>query len=171
MPAYLNAALAGSPLAAQLRDIHPGPALGSAIDPRLLGWGWLLIALLGALLIGNLMLTLWRQRRWARQLDWQAVDLVPRLQGTLRQAALTRWPEAHALQGDAWLAWLDKKGGCRFSELAPHWPDWLYGQGVPDAKQRAALRRAYLQWGRRCVSSPQLPGATGWRRKGRGGAR
>ena len=30
----------------QLRDIHPGPPLESASDPRLLAWGWLLIAVL-----------------------------------------------------------------------------------------------------------------------------
>ena len=35
-----------SPLAEQLRDIHPGPPLQLASDPRLLGWWWLLIALL-----------------------------------------------------------------------------------------------------------------------------
>ena len=63
----------------QLRDIHPGPPLESASDPRLLAWGCLLIALLAALLIGATINTLWRQRRWARQIDWQAADLVPYL--------------------------------------------------------------------------------------------
>lgn len=143
-------------LAAQLRDIHPGPDLGSVTDPRLLAWGWLLIILLGALLIRALVLMLWRQRRWARRLDWQAADLVPQLQDVLRQAALARWPEARPLQGDAWLTWLDTKGGSRFGELAPHWSGWLYGARQPDERQRAALRRAYLQWGRRCVSRPGL---------------
>ncbi|MGY3943646.1 DUF4381 family protein [Aeromonas tecta] len=168
----LHLTLTGSPLAAQLRDIHPGPALGSAIDPRLLGLGWLLAALLCALLIGTLVLTLWRQRRWDRQLDWQAADLVPRLQSVLRSAALARWPEARTLQGEAWLAWLDEKGGCRFSELATHWPGWLYGQEVPDAQQRAALRRAYLRWGRSCVSLPQLLARPSrWHRQHGGGTR
>ncbi|USV59482.1 DUF4381 family protein [Aeromonas encheleia] len=171
MPSALSAALAGSPLAAQLRDIHPGPALGSAVDPRLLGWGWLLIILLCALLITTLALALWRQRRWARQIEWQEAELVPRLQAVLRQAALAHWPEARHLQGEAWLAWLDARGGSRFAEFAPLWPHWLYGRGEPDATQQAALRRCYLRWGRRCVSPPRLlTRATGWGRRHDGGA-
>ncbi|MGY3887231.1 DUF4381 family protein [Aeromonas aquatica] len=158
---------------AQLRDIHPGPELASATDPRLLAWGWLLIMMLILFLIITLALTLWRQRRWARQIDWQGADLVPRLQAALRQAALARWPEARPLQGDAWLIWLDEKGGSRFADLAEHWSGWLYGQQVPNEGQRALLKRAYLRWGRRCVSSPRiLP--LGKRRRasgqGRGGA-
>ncbi|MCH7370007.1 MULTISPECIES: DUF4381 family protein [Aeromonas] len=141
---------------AQLRDIHPGPELASVADPRLLAWGWLLIMMLILFLIITLALTLWRQRRWVRQIDWQGEDLVPRLQATLRQAALARWPEARTLQGEDWLSWLDKKGGSHFADLAEHWSDWLYDQQQPDARQRALLRRAYLRWGRRCVSSPRI---------------
>ncbi|WP_042648062.1 DUF4381 family protein, partial [Aeromonas media] len=136
----------------QLRDIHPGPPLESASDPRLLAWGWLLIAVLAALLIGTTINTLWRQRRWAHQIDWQAADLVPSLQAALREAAIARWPEARALQGNEWLAWLDRRGGCHFG--ARQWPDWLYGSDTPDKAQRARLRLAYLSWGRRCVSAP-----------------
>ncbi|MFC5708321.1 DUF4381 family protein [Aeromonas eucrenophila] len=154
---------------AQLRDIHPGPELASVADPRLLAWGWLLITVLALLLIATLALTLWRQRRWARQIDWQDADLVPRLQATLRQAALARWPEARTLQGEAWLIWLDKKGGSRFADLTEHWAGWLYDQQQPDARQRALLRRAYLRWGRRCVSSPRiLPQGQGRRASGQG---
>ncbi len=80
MPSILNwlaSAVPGSsvptsPLAAQLRDIHPGPPLQLASDPRLLGWWWLLIALLvGAMIILGVQ-SLLRYRRWQRQLDWQA---------------------------------------------------------------------------------------------------
>lgn len=157
---------------AQLRDIHPGPELAGAADPRLLAWGWLLITAIALSLIANLALFLWRQRRWARQIDWQGEDLVPRLQATLRQAALARWPEARPLQGEAWLSWLDKKGGSRFADLAEHWAGWLYDRQQPDARQRALLRRAYLRWGRRCVSSPRIlplgkrPRASGQGRRG-----
>lgn len=155
-----------SPLAAQLRDIHPGPPLQLASDPRLLGWWWLLIALLvGAMIIlgGQSLL---RYHRWRRQLDWQAPDLVPQLQAVLREAVLPRWPEAAALQGAPWLVFLDALGGSRFGELAPHWSAWLYGGQSPDAQQRQALRRAYLAWGRSCICPPAwlLDLRTHWRR-------
>ncbi|WP_349917783.1 DUF4381 domain-containing protein [Aeromonas veronii] len=142
---------------AQLRDIHPGAALTSPADPRLPALGWLVIILLAICLITLLGKTSWHQRRWARQLTWQGPDLVPRLQTTLRAAALARWPEARTLQGDAWLRWLDERGGSHFHAFAREWPLWLYGQGEPDAEQRAQLRRAYLRWGRRCVSAPRIP--------------
>ncbi|HDZ8856742.1 TPA: DUF4381 domain-containing protein [Aeromonas dhakensis] len=148
-----------SPLAAQLRDIHPGPPLQLASDPRLLGWWWLLIALLvGAMIILGVQ-SLLRYRRWRRQLDWQAPDLVPQLQTALREAVLPRWPEAAALQGESWLVFLDSLGldslgGSRFREQAPHWSAWLYGGQSPDAQQRQALRRAYLAWGRHCICPP-----------------
>jgi len=156
----------------QLRDIHPGPPLERASDPRLLAWGWLLIALLALLLIGTTINTLWRQRRWARQIDWEAADLVPSLQSALREAAIARWPEARSLQGEEWLAWLDRRGGSHFGEFASLWPHWLYGSDAPDAVQRARLRLAYLKWGRRCVITPRwmaLP--VWWRRTGSRGAR
>ena len=130
MPSVLSAPLQHPPgqtssltrlqeIQGQLRDIHPGPPLESASDPRLLAWGWLLIALLAALLIGATINTLWRQRRWARQIDWQAADLVPGLHAALREAAIARWPEARTLQGDEWLAWLDRRGGCHFWRIRP----------------------------------------------------
>lgn len=153
-----------SPLAAQLRDIHPGPPLQLAADPRLLGWWWLLIALLvGAMIILGVQ-SLLRYHRWRRQLDWQAPDLVPQLQAVLREAVLPRWPEAASLQGEPWLVFLDSLGldslgldalgGSRFRELAPHWSAWLYGGQSPDAQQRQALRQAYLAWGRSCICPP-----------------
>ncbi|CAD7537853.1 DUF4381 domain-containing protein [Aeromonas hydrophila] len=155
-----------SPLAAQLRDIHPGPPLQLASDPRLLGWWWLLIALLvGAMIILGVQ-SLLRYHRWRRQLDWQAPDLVPQLQAVLREAVLPRWPEAASLQGAPWLAFLDSLGGSRFRELAPHWSAWLYGGQIPDAQQRQALRRAYLALGRHCICPPSwlLDLRTRWRR-------
>lgn len=129
MPSILNwlaSAVPGSsvhtsPLAAQLRDIHPGPPLQLASDPRLLGWWWLLIALLvGAMIILGVQ-SLLRYHRWRRQLDWQSPDLVPQLQAVLREAVLPRWPEAAALQDAPWLVFLDSLGldalgGSRFRE-------------------------------------------------------
>ncbi|MCS3766897.1 hypothetical protein HNP12_000945 [Aeromonas hydrophila] len=155
-----------SPLAAQLRDIHPGPPLQLASDPRLLGWWWLLIALLvGAMIILGVQ-SLLRYHRWRRQLDWQAPDLVPQLQTVLREAVLPRWPEAAVLQGEPWLVFLDSLGGSRFCELAPHWSAWLYGGQSPDAQQRQALRRAYFAWGRHCICPPAwlLDLRTRWQR-------
>lgn len=159
-----------SPLAAQLRDIHPGPPLQLASDPRLLGWWWLLIALLvGAMIILGVQ-SLLRYRRWRRQLDWQAPDLVPRLQAVMREAVLPRWPEAASLQGEPWLVFLDSLGldplgSGRFRELVPHWSAWLYGGQSPDAQQRQALRRAYLAWGRHCICPPAwLLDLRRWRR-------
>ncbi|MFM4997173.1 DUF4381 domain-containing protein [Aeromonas sanarellii] len=166
MPSVLNAAPGSGPtspstplqgIQAQLRDIHPGPSLETELDPRLPALGWLLIAAIAAWLIWATVLTLWRQRRWARQIEWQADDLVPRLHETLREAAMARWPEAASLQGEDWLAWLDEKGGGDFGQFASQWPRWLYGSQRPDEGQRARLRRAYLSWGRRCVSRPGLP--------------
>ncbi|MGL5841948.1 MAG: DUF4381 domain-containing protein [Aeromonas hydrophila] len=184
MPSILNwlaSAVPGSniptsPLAAQLRDIHPGPPLQLASDPRLLGWWWLLIALLvGAMIILGVQ-SLLRYHRWRRQLDWQAPDLVPQLQDVLREAVLPRWPEAAVLQGEPWLVFLDSLvldslrldalGGSRFRELAPHWSAWLYGGQIPDAQQRQALRLACLAWGRSCICPPAwlLDLRTRWRR-------
>lgn len=148
-----------SALAAQLRDIHPGPMLTQAADPRLQGW-WVL--LMGAL-IGAALLSLLRYRRWQRQIDWEAPELVPRLQAVLREAALGRWPEARTLQGEAWLAFLDRQGGSQFREFAALWPHWLYGQWIPDARQCEALRCAYLSWGRACCCLP--PGVIAFRRR------
>ncbi len=165
-----------SSLAAQLRDIHPGPPLQLAADPRLLGWWWLLIALLvGAMIILGVQ-SLLRYHRWRQQLDWQSPDLVPQLQAVLREVVLPRWPEAAVLQGEPWLVFLDSLvldslgldalGGCRFCELAPHWSAWLYGGQSPDAQQRQALRRAYLALGRHCICPPAwlLDLRTRWRR-------
>lgn len=153
--AAISSAPPVSALAAQLRDIHPGPMLVQGPDPRLQGWWALLIILLMGALIGAALLSLLRYRHWQRQIDWQAPELVPRLQAALREAALGRWPEARTLQGEAWLAFLDRQGGNQFREFAPLWPHWLYGQGIPDPRQREALRRAYLRWGRACCCLPQ----------------
>ncbi|WP_339015535.1 DUF4381 domain-containing protein [Aeromonas popoffii] len=153
--AAISSAPPVSALAAQLRDIHPGPMLVQAPDPRLQGWWALLIILLMGALIGAALLSLLRYRRWQRQIDWQAPELVPRLQAALREATLGRWPEVRTLQGEAWLAFLDRQGGSQFREFAPLWPHWLYGQGIPDPRQREALRRAYLRWGRACCCLPQ----------------
>jgi len=75
---------------AELRDIHPGAPLEEAPDPRLAAWGGLLLTVLTLWLAATLARTLWRQRRWARQLVWQGEDLVPRLHAALREAALAR---------------------------------------------------------------------------------
>lgn len=139
---------------AQLRDIHPGPELTTAADPRLLALGWLLIALFIFCLIIAMGRALRRQQRWASQMAWQGADLVPRLQTVLRQAALERWPEARTLHGEAWLRWLDAKGGSHFARFEGQWSGWLYGREEPDARQREQLRRDYLRWGRRCVVMP-----------------
>jgi uncharacterized membrane protein YidH (DUF202 family) len=153
--AAISSAPPVSALAAQLRDIHPGPMLVQAPDPRLQGWWALLIILLMGALLGAALLSLLRYRRWQRQIDWQAPELVPQLQAALREATLGRWPEARTLQGEAWLAFLDRQGGSQFREFAPLWPHWLYGQGIPDPRQREALRRTYLRWGRACCCLPQ----------------
>ena len=50
--AAISSAPPVSALAAQLRDIHPGPMLVQAPDPRLQGWWALLIMLLMGALIG-----------------------------------------------------------------------------------------------------------------------
>jgi hypothetical protein len=101
-------------------------------------------------------LTLLRQRHWAHRIDWQADDLVPRLQDALREAAMARWPEAAPARGGlARLA--GQQGGSDFSRFAAQWPLWLYGGRVPDEAQRKRLRLAYLAWGRRCVSAPRFP--------------
>ena len=88
------------------------------------------------------------------------------------EALAARWPEARALQGDEWLAWLDRRGGCHFGEFARQWPGWLYGSDAPDGAQRARLRLAYLSCGRRCVSAPHwMARPVLWRRTRSGGAR
>lgn len=160
--APLSSALSTGRLAeiqSQLRDIHPGASLSDVQDPRLEALGWLLIGLLVIALIVILGRSLWHQRQWARQMQWQGADLVPRLQTVLREAALARWPEVGPLQGEAWLRWLDSQGGSEFHAFAHEWPRWLYGQEEPDAQQRARLRLAYLRWGRRCVAAPRfMPG-------------
>lgn len=127
-----------SPLAAQLRDIHPGPPLQLASDPRLLGWWWLLIALLvGAMIILGVQ-SLLRYHRWRRQLDWQAPDLVPQLQAVLREAVLPRWPEAAALQGAPWLVFLDSLGAAAFAS----WPrTGLPGSTAVKFRMRSSARR------------------------------
>ena len=142
---------------AELRDIHQGPALEPAQDPRLMALGGLLIAAIAACLIAMTALTLWRQRHWAHRIDWQADDLVPRLQDALREAAMARWPEAAPLQGEAWLAWLDSKGGERFFPVCrPVAALALWGR-MPDEAQRKKIAPRLSRLGRRCVSAPRFP--------------
>lgn len=86
--------------------------------------GWLLVLLvIAVLLLAGLVLILrrWQLRRgWARQFDQamaradSPVAQVLAAAELLRRGALLHAPQAAALQGAAWLAWLDA-GGTSFS--------------------------------------------------------
>ncbi|HHQ4533354.1 TPA: DUF4381 family protein [Aeromonas veronii] len=135
------------PLAALMRDIHPGPDLiEQSLDPRVLALLWLLITAL-LLLIVLIARRVIRYRRWCRQLEGDPALLVARIQEALRHEALQRWPEARQLQGEAWLAFVDRHGGSDFSQFAPHWSSWLYGSQNPTREQCEQLRQHYRRWG------------------------
>lgn len=152
-PAELDSASPASdaitpPLAALMRDIHPGPDLiEQSLDPRVQALLWLLITALLLLLIVLIAKRVIRYRRWCRQLEGDPALLVARIQEALRHEALQRWPEARQLQGEAWLAFVDRHGGSDFSQFTPHWSSWLYGSQKPSSEQSEQLRQHYHRWG------------------------
>lgn len=152
-PAELDSASPASdtitpPLAALMRDIHPGPDLiEQSLDPRVLALLWLLITALLLLLIVLIAQRVIRYRRWCRQLEGDPALLVPHIQEALRHEALQRWPEARQLQGEAWLAFVDRHGGSDFSQFSHHWSSWLYGSQNPTREQSEQLRQHYRRWG------------------------
>ncbi|WFO49571.1 DUF4381 domain-containing protein [Aeromonas veronii] len=136
------------PLAALMRDIHPGPDLiEQSLDPRVLALLWLLITGLLLLLIVLIAKRVIRYRRWCRQLEGDPALLVARIQEALRHEALQRWPEARQLQGEAWLAFIDRHGGSDFSQFSSHWSSWLYGSQNPTREQSEQLWQHYRRWG------------------------
>lgn len=152
-PAELDSASPASdaitpPLAALMRDIHPGADLiEQSLDPRVLALLWLLITALLLLLIVLIAKRVIRYRSWCRQLDGDPALLVARIQEALRHEALQRWPEARQLQGEAWLAFVDRHGGSNFSQFSSHWSSWLYGSQKPSSEQSEQLRQHYRRWG------------------------
>ncbi|WP_434471337.1 DUF4381 domain-containing protein [Aeromonas veronii] len=137
------------PLAALMRDIHPGPDLiEQSLDPRVQALLWLLITALLLLLIALIAKRVIRYRRWCRQLEGDPALLVARIQEALRHEALQRWPEARQLQGEAWLAFVDRHGGSDFSQFSSHWSSWLYGSQNPTREQSEQLRQHYRRWGK-----------------------
>ncbi|MGN5133801.1 DUF4381 domain-containing protein [Aeromonas veronii] len=152
-PAELDSASPASdaitpPLAALMRDIHPGPDLiEQSLDPRVLALLWLLITALLLLLIVLIARRVIRYRRWCHQLEGDPALLVARIQEALRHEALQRWPEARQLQGEAWLAFVDRHGGSNFSQFSSHWSSWLYGSQKPSSEQCEQLRQHYRRWG------------------------
>ncbi|MFM4759581.1 DUF4381 domain-containing protein [Aeromonas veronii] len=152
-PAELDSASPASeaitpPLAALMRDIHPGPDLiEQSLDPRVLALLWLLITALLLLLIVLIARRVIRYRRWCRQLEGDPALLVAQIQEALRHEALQRWPEARQLQGEAWLAFIDRHGGSDFSQFSSHWSSWLYGSQNPSSEQSKQLRQHYRRWG------------------------
>ncbi|WP_270656867.1 DUF4381 domain-containing protein [Aeromonas sp. Y293-4] len=136
------------PLAALMRDIHPGPDLiEQSLDPRVLALLWLLITALLLLLIVLIARRVIRYRRWCRQLEGDPALLVARIQEALRHEALQCWPEARQLQGEAWLAFVDRHCGSDFSQFSSHWSSWLYGSQNPSSEQCEQLRQHYRRWG------------------------
>lgn len=135
-------------LLALMRDIHPGPDLvEQSLDPRLQALFWLLITSLFLLLITLVVRRVLAYRRWCRQLEGDPALLVARIQEALRHEALQRWPEARPLQGEAWLAFVDRHGSSDFSQFAPHWSAWLYGSQQPTREQSQQLQLHYRRWG------------------------
>lgn len=152
-PAKLDSASPASdaitpPLAALMRDIHPGPDLiEQSLDPRVQALLWLLITGLLLLLIVLIARRVIRYRRWCRQLEGDPALLVAHIQEALRHEALQRWPEARQLQGEAWLAFVDRHGGSDFSQFSSHWSSWLYGSQNPTREQCEQLQQHYRRWG------------------------
>ena len=159
-PAELDSASPASdaitpPLAALMRDIHPGPDLiEQSLDPRVQALLWLLITGLLLFLIILIARRVIRYRRWCRQLEGDPALLVARIQEALRHEALQRWPEARQLQGEAWLAFVDRHGGSDFSQFSSHWSSWLYGSQNPTREQSEQLRQHYRRWGQTLFLQP-----------------
>jgi len=110
-----------APAGPDLRDIHLPPA--PSWWPPAPGW-WLLAALLIAAIVVSVWLIAkhWRERRWRQrivaELDRIAamhaaqpdpVKLAADVSQLLRRVSLLIEPEAAALQGEAWLAFLDRR--------------------------------------------------------------
>lgn len=158
-PAELDSASPASdaitpPLVALMRDIHPGPVLiEQSLDPRVQALLWLLITGLLLLLIILIARRVIRYRRWCRQLEGDPALLVARIQEALRHEALQRWPEARQLQGEAWLAFVDRHGGSDFSQFSSHWSSWLYGSQNPSSEQSETASATLSPLG----SNPLLP--------------
>jgi hypothetical protein len=117
-----------APAGPDLRDIHLPPA--PSWWPPAPGW-WILAAVLLAAIGISLWVFLrrWRERRWrlrvAAELDRIAalhaaqpddVRLASDVSQLLRRASLVIEPEAAALQGEAWLAFLDRQFDAPSSE-------------------------------------------------------
>jgi len=103
----------------QLRDIH-GP-LAPSMWPPAPGW-WLLAALLLVLMVVGIRWGLhrWRHARLRRRVLQQLQQMEPADRGLaacvsllLKQVALARYPrnQVAALNGSAWLEFLDRTGG------------------------------------------------------------
>jgi hypothetical protein len=110
-----------APTGPDLRDIHLPPT--PSWFPPAPGWWLLALVLLVAIALGvRMLLRQWRERRWrqrvATELDRIAamhaaqpdtVRLAADVSQLLRRASLLIEPNAAALQGDAWLAFLDRQ--------------------------------------------------------------
>jgi len=110
-----------APTGPDLRDIHLPPA--PSWWPPAPGWWLLALVLLIAVAFGvRMLLRQWRERRWrlrvAAELDRiaamhaaqpDAVRLAADVSQLLRRASLLIEPNAAALQGDAWLVFLDSR--------------------------------------------------------------
>ncbi|EKP0303496.1 DUF4381 domain-containing protein [Aeromonas veronii] len=135
-------------LAALMRDIHPGADLiEQSLAPRVQALLWLLIAGFLLLLLVLIARRVIRYRRWCRQLEEDPALLVAQIQEALRHEALQSWPEARQLQGEAWLAFIDRHGGSDFSQFSSHWSSWLYGSQNPTREQCEQLQQHYRRWG------------------------
>lgn len=110
-----------APTGPDLRDIHLPPA--PSWWPPAPGWWLLAIALIVAIAFGaRLLVRAWRERRWRRRVGAE-LDRIAALQAAqpdsvrfaadvshlLRRASLLIEPNAAALHGDAWLAFLDRQ--------------------------------------------------------------
>ena len=131
-----------------LRDIHlpPDPSWW----PPAPGWWIVAIVLLAAIGFGAWMFVReWRERQWRRrvaaELDRiaamhaaQPVQLAAEVSQLLRRASLLIEPNAAALEGDAWLAFLDRQldGGTATKQSVRFQSD--AGRALLDAPYRRA---------------------------------
>jgi uncharacterized protein DUF4381 len=131
-----------------LRDIHLPPA--PSWWPPAPGWWIAAIVLLAAIAFGIFVLVReWRERQWRRrvaaELDRiaathaaQPVLLAAEVSQLLRRASLLIEPGAAALEGDAWLAFLDRQveGGAATKPAVRFQSD--AGRALLDAPYRRA---------------------------------